>query len=438
MTSQDSSAENTRSRRRLDRKGKIAIMTGILLVPLFGFAALAVDATYLMKVKKEAEIAAESAALAGVFGLTHPDRMLVPPDMTRPIAQARDFAVAYAAKHRVGEVPSVVIDRNNSNAYEGDVYIGRLRTWSYQNYPWDDSNPVFFNSVRVRVKRTAERNGPVGLFFANVFGTSSAPLEAVATARLEIGVVLGFSPTETQNSLLMPFAVCGVDWDEAIEGIDPTPDDGVPAQLGPDQYAWVTADASGNQVSPFVARGADSIPELLMYPQNQGGGDRSLPSSNCSVNGDSGGVTPGNFGTVDIGHSGNSTSDLIRQILYGISKADFDYMAAQGIDMQLSDYNPDFDLNGDTGISAGMKSALESVIGKCRTVVIYASVTTNGGNNAQFTVVRYQTMRIMEVKLTGFPKYIRIQPAICQDGTAIIDQDQTGPNLVFHPPRLIE
>lgn len=433
-----------RSAEKTNRNGKVLVFTAIMLVPLFGFAALAVDATFLMEVKKEAENAAEAAALAGVMGLVHPDRMKFPPDMTQPLAQARTNAVTYAGKHNVGEVVNVLVDRNEANDFSGEVYIGRLRTWGYQDYPWEDDDPYRFNSVRVKVRRTAERNGPVGLFFANIFGVSSSPVEAVATARIEIGRLTGFNPGEGENTGLMPFAVCVTEWEEKINGVDPVADDGQDAILGPDEFR-IETDADGNTVmnaegNPNVVAGADGIREVLMYPQSHGGGPNSLPDIQaCNANTQSqGGVQPGNFGTVDIGHSGNSTSDLIRQILYGVSQADLDYMAGQGVDVNLTPENPDFDLNGDTGISAGMKTALERIIGQCRTVLLYNWVKHNG-NNAEFTIIRYQPIRIMEVKLTGFPKWVRIQPAsACMDPAAVIDQDDpTGPQA-FHPPRLIE
>jgi hypothetical protein len=262
-------------------------------------------------------------------------------------------------------------------------------------------------------------------------------------ARIRFGAIVGFNPSDGGGTGLMPFAVCVTEWEEKINGIDPDPNDEQGAQLGPDEFR-LKKDDEGNLVmnaagNPTVEAGSDGIPEILMYPQSHGGGPNSLPDIQyCGANTQSeGGVQPGNFGTVDIGHEGNSTADLIRQILEGVSQADLDYLEAQGTDVNLSPENPDFDLNGDTGISAGIKAALESVIGQCRTVLLYNWVEFNG-NTAEFTIIRYQPMRIMEVELTGFPKWVRIQPAFCMDESAIIDEDATGTNLVFHPPRLIE
>lgn len=69
-------------------------------------------------------------------------------------------------------------------------------------------------------------------------------------------------------------------------------------------------------------------------------------------------------------------------------------------------------LNGDTGISAGVKDELASIIGQTRIIPVFSSVSGNG-NNAMYTVVRWVGVRILAVKLTGAmnSKYLMVQPA---------------------------
>ena len=113
-------------------------------------------------------------------------------------------------------------------------------------------------------------------------------------------------------------------------------------------------------------------------------------------------------GTVDIGAPNNSTSDLARQILYGITPEDLEYV---GGSLEL-DENGELELNGDTGISAGMKDELEAIKGQPRIIPIFTQVVGNG-NNAQYTIVNFVGVRILEVKLTGkmSSKRVIIQPA---------------------------
>jgi hypothetical protein len=69
-------------------------------------------------------------------------------------------------------------------------------------------------------------------------------------------------------------------------------------------------------------------------------------------------------------------------------------------------------LNGDTGISAGVKDDLASIIGETRVIPLFESVAGNG-NNAQYTIVRWVGVRVLDVGLTGkmSSKRLIVQPA---------------------------
>ena len=76
------------------------------------------------------------------------------------------------------------------------------------------------------------------------------------------------------------------------------------------------------------------------------------------------------------------------------------------------DENGELSLNGDTGISAGVKDELVSIKGEPKVIPIFTQV--NGpGNNATYTIVKFVGIRIMDVKLTGNMngKRVIIQPA---------------------------
>ena len=77
-------------------------------------------------------------------------------------------------------------------------------------------------------------------------------------------------------------------------------------------------------------------------------------------------------------------------------------------------------MNGDTGVSAGIESALEDIIGQVRAIPIFISVTGQG-NNATYTVVKFVGVRIMDVKLSGGPssRHLTVQPAVFSDSHVI-------------------
>ena len=157
--------------------------------------------------------------------------------------------------------------------------------------------------------------------------------------------------------------------------------------------------------------GSDDIREINLYPQG--------------VN------SPGNFGTIDIGGNDNSTAVIARQILHGPTRAD---LAHHGGRLELDD-NGELFRNGDSGISAGIKDELRSIIGKPRVIPVYRTVVHNG-NNATFTIVAFVGVRILAVELEGNfkRKHVTIQPANVVLRGGIPDTDQTQRSQFVYSP----
>jgi hypothetical protein len=143
---------------------------------------------------------------------------------------------------------------------------------------------------------------------------------------------------------------------------------------------------------------------------------------------------PGNRGTVDIGSSNNSTADIARQIVSGISAADLAYLGGS----LRFDETGVLHLNGDTGISAGVKDELASIVGLPRLIPIFRSVV-GPGNNADYTIVKFVGIRILAVKLTGSmsSKHVTIQPANVIAKGGIYEQGATGTQYIYSPIRLV-
>src|SRR5690606_12049527 len=122
-----------------------------------------------------------------------------------------------------------------------------------------------------------------------------------------------------------------------------------------DDWTW-------NAANETISAGSDGVLEVNLFPQGTG--------------------SPGNRGTVDIGSSNNSTADIARQIVHGISAQD---LAHHGGRLEF-DEDGELELNGDTGISAGVKDELASIRGEPRLIPIFSKVV-GPGNNAQYTIV---------------------------------------------------
>ncbi len=121
----------------------------------------------------------------------------------------------------------------------------------------------------------------------------------------------------------------------------------------PGMLCWPVAEA----ISIDSTRNATKSLRALMDSRSQ-----SLPPRYGS---------PGNRGTVDIGGANNSTADIARQIVHGISADD---LIELGKPLVLAN-DGKMTLNGDTGISAGVKDELASIIGQTRIIPIFQSVS---------------------------------------------------------------
>lgn len=119
--------------------------------------------------------------------------------------------------------------------------------------------------------------------------------------------------------------------------------------------------------------------------------------------------SPGNRGTVDIGSTNNSTSDIARQIIHGVNSQDLAQLPNGQLALNESGV---LNLNGDTGISAGVKDELASIKGKTRVIPVFRKVT-GPGNNAQYEIVMFVGIRVLDIKLTGAMsgKRVMVQPA---------------------------
>jgi hypothetical protein len=248
------------------------------------------------------------------------------------------------------------------------------------------------------VQRTSDQNGQIPLFFARVLGFENKAATAEATAAL-IHSFSGFQmPSDGSNLEILPFALDLTTWENLVNGI------------GNDSFSY-------NPSTKSVTAGCDSILECNLFPQATG--------------------SPGNRGTVDIGGSNNSTSDIARQILNGINQADFDSMIGQGRSLDLT-ATGSIELNGDTGISAGVKDELAAIRGKPRIIPIFDSVSGNG-NNAEYTIVKFVGVRVMDVKLTGSMsnKRVIIQPCNIVAKGGIPSTGPSATDYIYSPVWLV-
>src|SRR6185369_891571 len=300
---------------------------------------------------------------------------------------ARQSATTVAAANSAGGGTSGVY-----LAGDTDVTFGQ-RMWNSATNSWEDTwGTAPYNIVKVVAHRDrgasggtgpATNDAPLNLFFGPALGKATASLSVTSTASLSGAGGFRINGTSAATAQVLPITYDLPSWNTFL------------SSGGPDDFRYDSA-------TKTVSAGSDGVMEFDLYPY----GNQDL--------------TPGNRGTVDLGNPNNSTSDLVRQILYGLNATDLSYFGGT-----LRTDNGPLYINGDTGISAGIKSALETIKGQPRAIPIFTAVS-GPGNNATFTIVRFVGIRIMDVHLTGGSKRVIVQPAIVVDTTAFSSSSTTA------------
>ena len=432
-------------RNRSPRHGAIAMIVGVLLVVIVGMVACAVDTGWIALTRVQLHAAADSAALAGGTELM-PGLGL---NATATSAEVQTLAVAaaveFAGRNRGGDRNSCYCDGGRDVIMGTAVFDPDAGVW----IKTPGATP--FNYVQANLHRdqggSGAGDGRLPLFFARIFAIPDTPVSAFATAVILPANGFFIEDGSDDTAGLMPFAFRREMWRrylrardhyEANPGVFGNPEDleTIPDPLDQTEPLFGVLDDHGDfqqmwfddyTLNDGVVSGPgspDGTLELKVYP-HKGVISEENPG--------------GNFGTIDIGPANNSTSDLRRQIEFGINDDDLSYYPDNEITMSEED---PFSTEADPGVSAGMKSALEAIIGDCRAVVLFSQVDDGNGDTTVYTLVEIIGVAVIEVNLNGSlnSKILLLQPCNFIDDNATGDTDEEigDDTTVFTPLILIE
>jgi len=256
------------------QRGSTMLMVALLVPVLVGLVALAVDITRIMLVKDELRRAAEAGALAGAAGLLSGGAI----DWSAAALRARDAVTQNAAAGA----------RLNGAGVESG-YWNLATTGSGSNgFAPGTAQPTggsWAPALRVTVARDATatgqaNGGPIGLFFAPVFGRALQNVTATAVA-------MQSAPGGVRPGTLLPTAInkCMFDlyWDAAT---------GTPKPVSPSSPYY-------NRNNPF---------ELRIGAQNQYGSCNSGQWTVFEVDGDLFGANSAGPTVISLISTGNSLS----------------------------------------------------------------------------------------------------------------------------------
>ena len=255
---------------------------------------------------------------------------------------------------------------------DSDIEIGMYDTTTIYS-SIDLLNSGIYDTVKITLRRSDLANSSITLYFAQLFGSQESDIAVTSSAILQKGRYLG------PGSDILPIGFSTELWSQ------------------------------------------------LDY------GDSAVIYGNGQIQDEYGNNIPGNWGTLDIGSTSNSSSDLWSQIRNVLSQDDLDSLEQQNV-IPSSDHidsQATIVVNGDTGFSAGIKHGINAEMGKTKLMPIYSHMVGHGGN-LEYTIVGWAAVKLVDAYWQGsqnsrvhveksylYDKDIRPNPDISDDSNVI-------------------
>lgn len=366
------------------RRGLCFAMLAIMLPAIIGFTGVCIDIGVLALANAQLKTVADAAALAGAKQLNDSARLAPNFNISNDVATARKRAIAIGQANTVLGQPAVLVD-NPNNTSGGDILIG-YKNLGVAGSTLDTTSATMslYNTVQVTARRTGDHTGVVPAFFSQAIGFNGSALSVTSMATVQNYAIQGFkcTPSATRSHLI-PITLSLTTYNAMLAG------------LTTDNYTYKNSS---------VYSGGDGLYESSLYPVGSGSG---------------------NWGTVRIGVSNNSTSVLSNQIQYGVTTDQIAAASPTGCSLQLGSGTAILKLGGNPGVSLGIRSALDSLVGQTVIVPIYDPAQSGGnGSNYMYGIVQFAAMTVLHNYFNGVHSGVIVQPALVSDSTAILGSPQ--------------
>ncbi len=391
------------------RRGAVAVMMALLLIPLLAFVAICVDIGWIATTKTTLQSAADSAAAAGARQLTDNYAAYSIPSQTQRqtlITSAETAATAYSKNfcgyNGAGGVTSL-------NLLPTDTVFGF--TDASNNFTSSASYHGFPNTAQVTVRRDASANGRLPFFFAPAIGKTDTALTATASMTVYTGLITAFGPASQVSGGSggigsgVGSGATGGAWGDGYWGDGSNFDCGL-LPVAFDMNTWNTFFATGASPDGTIHTDTTGTPTIHIYP--------------------SPGQSPGNFGLLCIGPWTNATPDYRNWILNGASASDLQYLANNGF-YPVSQTSPKA-WKGSPGLRSTLTSDFASIIGQPRLLPLFQPASMNpyqaasgNGSNTTYNIVGFVGVTVTTATGSGNNMNITVQPCSVLDPTAVFD-----------------
>jgi Flp pilus assembly protein TadG len=363
------------------RRGAIIPLVAVLLIPLLAMLAFSIDAGWMVLTRTDLQNTADAAALAGAEKLQSlwvqyysPGQVSQATILTQamtnsgpnsPMGTAERFSVL----NKAGNVNITLLDR--------DVTFGFTDAQGNYTSPYLAGFP---NTIQVIVRRDGSANGPLGLFFARIFGMSSIDITATARATIYSGTVSTLKAIPGVNAHILPVAL--------------------------DYKIWDTFYATGQSpdgVIHYNVTNAD--PQLHVYPYP--------------------GNAPGSFGLLDVGPPANNVPAFRNWIDDGETPNDINYLVNNNL-LPVSLAAPRQWKCG-PGLKNTLKDDFASQMWVPNLLPLFKAVSyspyqaaSGQGQGATYAIVGFVGVNISDASGNGSNLDIEIQPSAVIDPTAVL------------------
>jgi hypothetical protein len=375
-------------------------LAALLLTVFVGMLAFSIDLGYIVMVRAELQNAADAAALAGVEQLQQPFVQFYSPGVS-PSAQFSIFNAA-TTDSTTTTSPICTAQRFAAANRAGGVSV-TLPVSDISFWYWDGTNPKvpasysstsasqFPNTVTVVTRRDNVANGPLGLFFGQIFGISTSTLTATASATIFAGDVSTLQSIPGVQAHILPVAL--------------------------DMNMWANFAQSGVSPDGNTYTGPNGNPQIQIYPYP--------------------GNAPGSFGLVDTGAPANNAPAFRNWIDSGETPNDINYLLNNNM-LPVSMTNPE-----QWKVGPGLKSTLvtnfQDVMGEPNLMPLFKPVNSSSsdyqaasgnGQGATYAIVGFVGVTVTQADGSGSSMIISVQPSAVIDPTAVIGNPKpaTGTN----------
>jgi Flp pilus assembly protein TadG len=421
---------------RCRRRGAVAPLVALLIIPLLGMVAFSVDLGYMITVRTELQNAADAAAMAGAQQLMQPYADYYSPGNTaqqstvyaNAVTMAKATAKAVAAQNTAGGVNIKVQDGTPNS----DVQVGYYNGTTFTAAGSWSAGANFPNSVKVLVRRDdtgdkTSKNGPVTLFFGPVFGAKNTNQQAFAQASTySVSSVLGFQNVSTLNVAMIPATFDVATWADFLKNGSIT---------GSGQAATAVDTAGDNALQIYGSiKGSGNFGQLPIDAQHTG----NLASQITS------GLTQSLYQTL-ISHNNDTSTPLVPLAPWNMST-----LAPTNNTVPSGDHDPNvaatgsgpsgsYNWQGDPGFRAVDASTLNSNPGVYLLPLYQAyngsssnyAAGIGGGANYYYNIVDFVPVQITTVSVERTNKEVWVKPA-----AMVLDFNQvigTTPQLTTPP-----